>query len=152
MSAVGEPIAAGIALPQLARERRAFLLLADPFTFDAETLMRGLDAGVARQPRKIGGLASGGRQPGENVLYLDDKAYRRAGWSAWRLPATSRVDTLVAQGCRPIGEPMFVTRVERNVIYGLDGRGAARGAAGALRRARASATANSSGTRCSSAS
>src|SRR5262249_24053483 len=28
----------------------------------------------------------------------------------------------VAQGCRPIGEPMFVTRSAANVIYGLDGR------------------------------
>src|SRR5262249_24570602 len=33
-----------------------------------------------------------------------------------------RVDTLVAQGCRPIGEPMFVTSCHVNVIHGLDGR------------------------------
>jgi small ligand-binding sensory domain FIST len=35
------------------------------------------------------------------------------------------VDTVVAQGCRPIGDPMFVTRSERNVIHELDGRRAA---------------------------
>jgi small ligand-binding sensory domain FIST len=32
------------------------------------------------------------------------------------------VDTIVAQGCRPIGQPMFVTRCERNVLHELDGR------------------------------
>ena len=32
------------------------------------------------------------------------------------------IDTVVAQGCRPIGEPMFVTRCEKNVIFEVDGR------------------------------
>jgi hypothetical protein len=32
------------------------------------------------------------------------------------------VDTIVAQGCRPIGQPMFVTRCERNVLHEIDGR------------------------------
>ena len=32
------------------------------------------------------------------------------------------IDTVVAQGCRPIGEPMFVTRCERNFLYEVDGR------------------------------
>ena len=32
------------------------------------------------------------------------------------------VETIVAQGCRPIGAPMFVTRHEHQVIFELDGR------------------------------
>ncbi len=97
-----------------------FLLLADPFTFDVETLIRGLDAGFPASA-KVGGLASGGHQPGENVLYLSGKAHR-AGCVGVALAGDVRVDTLVAQGCRPIGEPMFVTRRQGNVIFGLDGR------------------------------
>ena len=32
------------------------------------------------------------------------------------------IDTVVAQGCRPIGQPMFVTRSQQNVIFEIDGR------------------------------
>jgi small ligand-binding sensory domain FIST len=32
------------------------------------------------------------------------------------------VDTLVAQGCRPVGELMRVTRCQGNILYELDGR------------------------------
>ena len=97
-----------------------FLLLADPFTFDTEGFLRALDA---RRPRstKIGGLASGGRQPGENVLYLGGEVHR-GGLVGVALSGDVRVDTIMAQGCRPIGEPMFVTRSVENHIYALDGR------------------------------
>jgi small ligand-binding sensory domain FIST len=97
-----------------------FLLLADPFTFDAEGFLRALDA---KHPRstKIGGLASGGEQPGENVLYLDGEVHR-GGLVGVALSGDVRVDTIVAQGCRPIGEPMFVTRSFENLVYALDGR------------------------------
>lgn len=97
-----------------------FVLLADPFTSDVEGLIRGLDAEFPAGA-KVGGLASGGRSPGENVLYLGDQVHR-AGCVGVALAGDVRVDTLVAQGCRPIGEPMFVTRCQGNVIYGLDGR------------------------------
>ncbi len=106
--------------PQAEAEAPGFVLLADPVTFDAEAFVRGLDT---RYPGsvKIGGLASGGRGPGENVLYLDD-AVHRSGLDGVALSGDVCVDTLVAQGCRPIGEPMFVTRSVENQIYALDGR------------------------------
>src|SRR5262245_54813451 len=64
-----------LSAPSAVADEPDFLLLADPFTFDAEGFLRSLDA---RHPRstKIGGLASGGRQPGENVLYLDGGVHR----------------------------------------------------------------------------
>src|SRR6185369_16987483 len=92
----------------------AFVLLPDPFTFDAEGLVAGLDAAFPGSA-KIGGLASGGREPGANALYLGDAVYRAGDVD---------LDTIVAQGCRPIGEPMFVTRADQNVLYELDGRSA----------------------------
>ncbi len=55
------------------------------------------------------------------MLYLDD-AVHRGGLVGVALSGDVRVDTLVAQGCRPIGEPMFVTRSVDNQIYALDGR------------------------------
>jgi len=100
--------------------RPAFLLLPDPFTLDAETLVAGLDAAFPESP-KIGGLASGGREPGANALYLGDTVYR-AGAVGIALSGNVEVDTIVAQGCRPIGDPMFVTRADQNVLYALDGQ------------------------------
>lgn len=103
-----------------AARQPAFVLLPDPFTFDAETLVAGLDA-TYPESAKIGGLASGGREPGANVLYAGD-AVHRAGAVGLALTGNVALDTVVAQGCRPIGEPMFVTRADQNVLYALDGQ------------------------------
>ena len=96
-----------------------FLLLVDPFSFDPEPVVRALDETFAGS-RTIGGVASGGRQPGENVLYLGD-AVHRDGLVGVALRGDVAMDTIVAQGCRPIGEPMFVTRCDRNLVQQLDG-------------------------------
>jgi small ligand-binding sensory domain FIST len=107
-------------LPVTSRPAPSFLLLADPFTFDAETFIQGLDEGFPSSS-KIGGLASGARQPGENALYLGEETHR-SGLVGVALSGDVCVDTLVAQGCRPIGDPMFITRSQQNTIYALDGR------------------------------
>ena len=96
------------------------VVLPDPFTFDAEGLVRGLDLAYPLGST-IGGIASGGRQQGENALFLGDRIHR-SGAVGVALGGDIAVDTIVAQGCRPIGEPMFVTSCERNITRGLDGR------------------------------
>jgi small ligand-binding sensory domain FIST len=121
------------ALPDRAAERSAwenlvgiaaqrephFLLLADPFSFDAEAFLRGLDQAYPGS-QKIGGLASGGRQPGVNSLFLGRDVYR-SGLVGVALAGDIQVETIVAQGCRPIGQPMFVTKCQGNVLWQLDG-------------------------------
>jgi small ligand-binding sensory domain FIST len=98
----------------------ASIMLADPFTFDTEAFVRTFDdanpGGTA-----IGGLASGGSQPGDNALWLGDEIYPN-GLVGLALTGDVAVDTIVAQGCRPIGQPMFVTRAEGNVLHELDGQ------------------------------
>ena len=97
-----------------------FIILPEPFTFDTEGLLRGLDLAYPGGS-KIGGIASGGRQPGDNALFLGDRVHRN-GAVGVALSGNLAVDTIVAQGCRPIGEPMFVTSCHRNLVRGLDGR------------------------------
>jgi len=99
-----------------------FVLLPDPFSCDVEALIRGLDRAYPGATI-IGGLASGGRQPGDNALWLGDGVHRD-GLVGVALSGNVVVDTVVAQGCRPIGDPMFVTACERNVIRQLDGTAA----------------------------
>jgi small ligand-binding sensory domain FIST len=96
-----------------------FVLLPDPFTFDVESLIRGLDRAYPGNIT-IGGIASGGRHPGTNALFVGDRTHR-TGLVGLALSGDIAVDTIVAQGCRPIGDPMFVTSCERNVVRALDG-------------------------------
>jgi small ligand-binding sensory domain FIST len=105
----------------LRRESRPkFLLLADPFTTDVGALVDGLDRAYPGAP-KFGGLASGGRAPSQNRLFIGDDVYRNGGVGVV-LSGNVAVDTIIAQGCRPIGTPMIVTRCEHNVLQELDGR------------------------------
>ena len=95
-----------------------FVLLVDPFSFDPEQFVMGLDFAYPSSS-KIGGMASGGQRPGGNALFLDDEVYR-SGAVGVALSGNVTVDTIVAQGCRPIGRPMQVTSVNRNLLTGLD--------------------------------
>lgn len=96
----------------------AFVLLADPFSLDADAFVRGLDIAYPGAV-KIGGLASGADAPGGNALFLGDEVFDSGAVGA-ALWGDVAVDTLVAQGCRPIGEPFIVTRSEGSVIHELD--------------------------------
>jgi small ligand-binding sensory domain FIST len=97
-----------------------FVLLADPFTSRPDTLLAGLDYAFP-DSAKIGGLASGATSPGLNALFLDGEVYT-SGVVGAALSGNVVVDTVVAQGCRPVGELMRVTSCEGNVLYELDGR------------------------------
>ncbi|HEU4729763.1 MAG TPA: FIST N-terminal domain-containing protein [Kofleriaceae bacterium] len=96
------------------------LVLADPFSGSAQRLIDGLDAAFPRA-RKFGGLASGGRAPGADWLFAHGESFR-AGAVGVAFTGDVAIDTIVAQGCRPIGAPMVVTRGEGNLILELDHR------------------------------
>lgn len=108
------------ALRMTGSQQPSFLLLADPYSFETETFLKGLDRAYPLAP-KVGGLASGARQVGGSALFLGDQVYR-SGCIALALTGNIDVDTVVAQGCRPIGDPMFVTHAHENLIRELDGR------------------------------
>jgi small ligand-binding sensory domain FIST len=101
-------------------EEPQFILLMDPFSTRPEQLLAGLDYAFP-ESAKIGGLVSGATSPGLNALFLDQKVYT-SGTVGVSLSGNIVVDTVVAQGCRPIGELMRVTSCEGNVLYKLDGR------------------------------
>jgi len=96
-----------------------FIFLADPFSFRGEEFLAGLDFAYPGSP-KVGGLASGARGPGGNSLYLDDKIYNQ-GLVGVALSGNIEVDTIVAQGCRPIGKTMNITECDGSMIRTLDG-------------------------------
>lgn len=97
-----------------------FVLLADPFSIRIDDLVVGLDYAFPRAA-KVGGLASAGTRAGINRLYLGDAVVAQ-GAVGVALTGNVAVDTVVAQGCRPIGQPMQVTACDRNLLLELDGR------------------------------
>ena len=97
-----------------------FVVLADPFSFPVQNLLMGLDFAFP-QSAKIGGLASGANSQGGNALFLGGQMHN-SGAIGLALQGNITVDTVVAQGCRPIGQLMHITESRRNLLLGLDGQ------------------------------
>ena len=95
-----------------------FILIADPFSFPVPQLLAGLDYSYPASV-KVGGLASGARQPGGNALYLNDTV-ASSGLVGVAMSGNVDVRTIVAQGCRPVGEACRITRAEGHVLFELD--------------------------------
>ena len=93
---------------------KAMMILPDTFTIRSDNLLAGLDYAFP-ETKKIGALASGGGQPGNNALFINNKSYSY-GAVGVGFTGDLSVETIVAQGCRPIGEPMIVTDSDINVI------------------------------------
>ena len=96
------------------------ILFGDPFSLDAERVLRAFNRN-APGVRLVGGMASAGPRPNANTLVLNDWVATEGG-IAIALKGDLRVDVVVSQGCRPIGPPLRVTRVDRNLIFELDGQ------------------------------
>jgi small ligand-binding sensory domain FIST len=103
-----------------AQQAPQFVLLADPFSVRASALLVGLDYAFPGSS-KIGGLASGGTSPGLNALFLDDEL-SSDGAVGVALSGNVALDTIVAQGCRPVGDLMQITGCDGNLLYELEGR------------------------------
>ena len=97
-----------------------FIALADPFSFPVLDL---IEIGASAFPGRpiVGGLASAAEGPDQNMLIFDGHPQRRGmvGVGLW---GNIQLDTIVSQGCRPIGKHMVITKAEKNVIYQLGGR------------------------------
>ena len=95
-----------------------FILLADPFSSSINDLIQGLDFAY---PGSIvlGGLASGSSVGGSSGLFCNYQLYRE-GTVGVALSGNIAIETIVAQGCRPIGQPYRVVQGERNVVLALE--------------------------------
>lgn len=99
-------------------ENPHFILLAEPFSLDVDSLIHGLDYAYP-QSVKVGGLASGGMAPQENLLFNGEKILSK-GAVGISLTGNILIESVVAQGCRPIGEPLSITESDGNVMVSVD--------------------------------
>ena len=97
----------------------AWIVLADPLNFPVETWLSEINDDSAR-PVCLGGLSSGGSR-GDDVFLFRDRA-QVEGAIAVGFKGGVRIQTLVSQGCRPIGEPFTITGSEGNLVLTLASR------------------------------
>jgi small ligand-binding sensory domain FIST len=99
---------------------RSLLLITDPFTFPVDGLLEALGSSHP-DLAVVGGVASAAGSPGGNRLLLDDTTFADGAVGALLSDDVS-ADSVVSQGCRPIGSPYIVTRSEGNIVYELGGQ------------------------------
>jgi small ligand-binding sensory domain FIST len=101
-------------------QTRALIGFGDPYSTPLRQLLEKLEA-IGPQLPLIGGMASSARSPGENLLIRDDQVFDQ-GFVGLSLSGAIDVQTVVSQGCRPVGHPIVVTRAHENVIEQIAGR------------------------------
>ena len=107
-------------LPETWPAGAALLLLGEPFSFPTDWLLERLNEDRPGVP-VVGGMASGAQSPGGNRLLLDGEAFDQGAVAAL-IYGPLQIETVVSQGCRPIGRTFVVTKAERNVILELGGK------------------------------
>jgi len=109
---------------------KATLMFGDPFTTPITRLLPAISRcgtnndespAMNRAVPVIGGMASGSSQPGMNVMVVNDRAVS-AGAVGVGLAGDFDIDFVLSQGCRPIGQPLVITRCRQNVVLELGGR------------------------------
>lgn len=101
-----------------AASQPCFVLVADPHSISAESLVGGLDFAYPSSV-KVGGLASGADGPGEQVLFEGERLHR-SGAVGMTLAGDVALVPAVAQGCRPFGPAMRVTSCDGRLLKTLD--------------------------------
>lgn len=105
--------------PDALPDEAGVMILADPFSFPTDHFLRTVNA---QRPglRFAGGVASGAAAQGEARLILGGRVLTE-GAIAVAVDGRVRLEAVVSQGCRPIGEPATITRADRNIIFELAG-------------------------------
>ena len=95
----------------------SFILMADPFSSGTSELLQGMDFAYPGCP-KVGGLAGIEGFNRSSGLFCNKKVHKE-GIVGVALSGDIVMDTIVAQGCRPIGELYRVSEGDRNIMLKL---------------------------------
>jgi small ligand-binding sensory domain FIST len=95
-----------------------FILFADAMSARINDLLQGLDYAYP-QAVKIGGLTSGVSTFSGSGLFCKGRLYRE-GTVGVALSGNIAIETIVAQGCRPVGQVLRVAECDRHVLLQLE--------------------------------
>lgn len=108
--------------PQVDGGEGTLLLLGEPFSFPMAEYLKALDERRGGLPA-VGGMASGGQGPGQNVLFRDREHFTEGALGVL-LRGPLELRPVVSQGCRPVGRPWVVTSAEGVLVKKLGGQSA----------------------------
>jgi small ligand-binding sensory domain FIST len=97
-------------------QTKAWLVFLNPFSLNAEYWLKQWNQAYPNVPI-FGGYAGGATGDPEAWVLCNDRAI--SGGVALALEGEIAVHAVVSQGCKPIGEPLTVTQVERNFLLKL---------------------------------
>jgi len=100
----------------------AFIIIAEPFSVDPKQLLSYFQNNYSGKP-VIGGMASGAYSQGGNSIFYNGEILT-SGVVGVALSGAIKVDSVVSQGCRPIGKHFIVTKADQNVLHSLGGKSA----------------------------
>jgi len=109
-------------LIERAHRCNGMLIAACPLSFSVDMLIDAIEPERGQNVVPIlGGYCSSQNWESPSVLFCNDKALNR-GAVGMVLPPELQWQTIVSQGCRPIGEPMVITSLDGTTILGLGGK------------------------------
>jgi small ligand-binding sensory domain FIST len=98
----------------------AWIVFADPYTFDADRLVEGLGAAYPGVP-VVGGLASAAPGARGSQLFAGTRVHT-SGAVVLALGGAWTVRTVVSQGAEPIGQTWTITAADQNLVHTIGGR------------------------------
>ncbi len=106
--------------PDALPEGAGIMVLADPYTTPPDDLLMGFHERFPLSP-VVGGMTSGSSGPGDAKL-LSLQGVHDEGALVVAISGSVSMDTVVSQGCRPVGSHYVVTKADRNAIVSLGGK------------------------------
>jgi small ligand-binding sensory domain FIST len=100
----------------------AWIAMTDPLSIPIESWLADWNLAYPDVPC-IGGLASSIQNEQPFIVFHNGKIVKKGGLAV-ALSGGVKVRTVVSQGCRPIGEPLTITRADRNLVLTLGSRNA----------------------------
>lgn len=96
----------------------AWIVLGNPFRLAVDEWLSQWNEAYPGIPA-IGGMCSVGEaNPANAVVFHDGRAVKGEG-VALALKGGVQIQTIVSQGCRPIGEPLTITNAQENLLFTL---------------------------------
>lgn len=105
------------------RQTNGWLAFADPFHLDCEAWLRSWSDTYRPHPI-VGGLASGSPESRRTQVYLNGEVFESGGLAV-SIGGEVELNSVISQGCTPIGETWTITETDRNIIRQIGNQPAA---------------------------
>lgn len=99
-----------------------FVVFADPFSMHPEQMLVEFNRRFPGAP-VLGGLACGTREHKKTTLFINHKVVA-SGAVGVAIGGEVVIESLISQGCQPVGDSYIITSAENNVLDGIANRNA----------------------------